>query len=94
MKKLLVFILLISVTCLVVIVNTTPSLGSRSPLTNAELNALSGAGFWRCLITAFASSAVVVAAGGLTVGTGGVLVASVLAAGTLGVAATRAACTE
>lgn len=94
MKKTMTLILVFSLLILGIAIGEVHPPSGRSPLTGSNLAAISGAGFWGCLLTAAGSAVLVAGAGALTAGTGGVFVGSVLAAGTFGVKVTREACTD
>lgn len=61
-------------------------------LTDQELSAAVGGGFWSCLGTFVAASTLVVGAGVLTAGLGSVFLIAVLGAGTFGMTAELNTC--
>jgi hypothetical protein len=64
------------------------------PLTDKELSAAVGGGFWGCAFTFVAASALVVGVGIATAGAGALFVGAVLGAGTLGVTAELNTCKD
>lgn len=88
MKKFMTMSLVLALLSVMATTGYSIAPNGTTPLTDSQLATISGIGFWSCLITAGASSVLVVAAG---VATGGL---GAIAAGALGINATRAACTD